>query len=80
MVLLDLGDDFGGFAGFGRMIWVISQDLGGQLCHVTKCQDSRSRPPTLGSAIELPEVLRNTTRTHPVFWIGLVLFSGRNTA
>ena len=43
MVLLDLGDDFGGFAGFGRMIWVISQDLGGQLCHVTSCQDSKSR-------------------------------------
>ena len=37
---------------------------------------------TLGSAIELPEVLRNTTGNkahYAVFWIGLVFVSGRNT-
>ena len=28
VVLLDMGGDFCGFAGFGGVIWVISHDLG----------------------------------------------------
>ena len=39
--------DLGGFAGFGEVILLdLGGDLGdlrGQLCHVTDCQDSKSR-------------------------------------
>ena len=53
VVLLYFGADFGGFAGFWRMILMISQDLGGQLCHVTNCQDSKSRLWMFGLALLL---------------------------